>query len=983
MAKQQLLLVDADPRSVRVLEVSLKKAGYSVTTAKDGADALGKIELSTPDLILTDTRLPNVDGYALVRRLKERAEWASIPVVFLTSQKSIEDKIRGLELGVEDYLTKPIFVRELIARVNLLLARRAREGFVARQASSTGGRTRFAGSIADMGVVDLLQTFEVSRKSGIVHLFLESGDAHIYFRDGKVVDATLGALGGEEAVYRALLLNEGNFEVEFCRVENAEVIEASTQGLLMEGMRRVDEWGKLLESLPPLTTVFEVHSGELLERLNEIPDELNGILRLFDGKRTLMQVVDASPFEDLSTLSTISKLYFEGLLVPVEGAHPPEAPEDVILSEAYGHPDARALGARDGRAEELAPTSLALRSRAGAAMDAEEDSVVPDRVSEPPGFMRSSRVVAPYRAVMDGTSTRAGHRGPETVRSEVAPVTERAIMTPSYGTPVAALPDSRRGGGVFRGVGGAPVVSGSAYDLYAPSSQAPTTAREGWLGRSAPSSRPEARTLRPGDMAAPAREEAWTPRKEGPPFVEEGPPPAAPGEGPPFVEEGPPPPSPEEAPPFTEEPPEVDAGASPYEETTAPPEVPYGHPEASALWTDSLPPEEALSEARSREPLPPEPQTEEVVAYDEAPPPLDRPPSPEPEMPAAYDEIPPPLPSTVLQEPEPEVPPARVEVPALPVAHAQAERIERVPADSGPKEIGLAPFPLSVSAGKPSEDFEGVVAVEVPQTPRIEGRARGGRAPSGARAPIEEAPRALSPEDDPFDEDEIPGLRRRWKKRRITRQERVLRVVAGVVLGFVVAGVAIFLLDRSRSLKPGVDESATVAAPTPSERPTAVVTAVVAPVEVAETPPAPVSARPSVETPPPVAPVSAPVRSFEPVFTAAPGSLPPPVGGAPNAPSGGAAKPVEPVAPAAPAPDDSGPLSIRITRALESNQTGRAVQLAQQYTAQSPGNPQAWYLRGAAEQAAGRSGKASFRKCAELSPAESPQGAECKSLAGM
>jgi len=132
VAKQQLLLVDADARSLRVLEVSLKKAGFSVTTAQDGADALAKIELSPPDLILTDTRLPNMAGYALVRRLKENRDWAGIPVVFLTSQKSIEDKIRGLELGVEDYLTKPIFVRELIARVNLLIARCMREGIATK-----------------------------------------------------------------------------------------------------------------------------------------------------------------------------------------------------------------------------------------------------------------------------------------------------------------------------------------------------------------------------------------------------------------------------------------------------------------------------------------------------------------------------------------------------------------------------------------------------------------------------------------------------------------------------------------------------------------------------------------------------------------------------------------------------------------------------------------------------------------------------------
>ncbi len=317
MAKQKLLLVDADPRSVRVLEVSLKKAGYSVTTATDGLDALAKIESLTPDLVLTDTRLPKLDGYTLVRTLKERTEWSAIPVVFLTSQKSIEDKIRGLELGVEDYLTKPIFVRELIARVNLLLAKRTQENIAATK-PTTSGRTRFSGSTQDMAIVDLLQTFEVSRKSGVVHLRGAAQDARIYFRDGKVVDAELGRLRGEEAIYRALIWNDALFEVEFKPIQSEDVIGGSTQAILMEGMRRVDEWGRLCEQLPPLSTVFEIDHEQLLERLNEIPDELNGILRLFDSARALSDVVDDSPFEDLSTLSTITKLYFEGLYPPVE-----------------------------------------------------------------------------------------------------------------------------------------------------------------------------------------------------------------------------------------------------------------------------------------------------------------------------------------------------------------------------------------------------------------------------------------------------------------------------------------------------------------------------------------------------------------------------------------------------------------------------------------------------------------------------------------
>jgi DNA-binding response OmpR family regulator len=336
VAKKQLLLVDADPRSVRVLEVSLKKAGYSVTTATDGADALSKIEFSIPDLILTDTRLPRLDGYELVRRLKEHTEFAQLPVVFLTSQKSIEDKIRGLELGVEDYLTKPIFVRELIARVNLLLARRTQEKMATSMPTSR--RTRLSGSLEDMGVVDLLQTFEVSRKGGIARISSGRRETRVFFRDGKVVDAQLGQLRGEEAVYRALIWTSGTFEVEFCPVSNEDIIPTSTQGLLMEGMRRVDEWGRLCEQLPSMKTIFEVDHEQLVERLNEIPDELNGILRLFDGKRTLIDVVDESPFEDLSTLSTITKLYFEGLLVVSQAA----IDEDVVPSVAEPLPDSSA-----------------------------------------------------------------------------------------------------------------------------------------------------------------------------------------------------------------------------------------------------------------------------------------------------------------------------------------------------------------------------------------------------------------------------------------------------------------------------------------------------------------------------------------------------------------------------------------------------------------------------------------------------------------
>lgn len=333
MAKQNLLLVDADPRSRRVLEVSLRKAGYSITAANDADQALELVGLSLPDLILSDTRLPGMDGFGLVEKLKSNDEWRDIPFVFLSSDVSLESKVRGLELGVE-YLTKPIYIKEVITRVNLELQRKQREGIGLRTST---GKTRFSGTLHDMGLVDLLQTIDISRKSGVLHLGAGERSGAIYFKDGQVLDAELGHLRGEPAIYRALVWNQGSFEIDFTDVTGERHIKVSTQGLLMEGMRRVDEWGRLLEQLPPLESVFEVQDEQLIERLAEIPDEINDILKHFDGHRSLMAVVDAAGGDDLATLAAVSKLFFEGLIfdtgrvAPLEVVNPEhvEEPEEV------------------------------------------------------------------------------------------------------------------------------------------------------------------------------------------------------------------------------------------------------------------------------------------------------------------------------------------------------------------------------------------------------------------------------------------------------------------------------------------------------------------------------------------------------------------------------------------------------------------------------------------------------------------------------
>jgi CheY-like chemotaxis protein len=324
MARQNLLLVDGDTRSRRVLEVSLRKAGFSVTTAEDMGTALLVLEHGEPDLIISDTRLPERDGFELCTEVKNNPKWSSIPFVFLTSAKAIEDKIRGLELGVEDYLVKPIYIKEVTTRLRILLQRKQREKLERKD----GARTKFTGHLADMAVVDLMQTIEISRKSGVIHFETELGDATTWFRDGRIIDAEMGRLHGESAVYRLLGLTEGSFVVEFKQVSRNAVIRETTQGLLMEGMRRVDEWGRLLEQLPPLDAVLAADTRVLQERPEPLESELAAMLRRFDGRRTIIEVVDDSGKDDLEALETISSLYFEGLLTPSLEGLPDEDESD-------------------------------------------------------------------------------------------------------------------------------------------------------------------------------------------------------------------------------------------------------------------------------------------------------------------------------------------------------------------------------------------------------------------------------------------------------------------------------------------------------------------------------------------------------------------------------------------------------------------------------------------------------------------------------
>jgi len=121
----KILLVDDDPRLRDLVRLSLERAGFAVVTAADGARAITHAAREAPDLIVLDIGLPELDGFEVCRRIRARSE---VPILFLTARDDEIDRILGLELGADDYVTKPFSPRELVARVKAILKRTTQVG---------------------------------------------------------------------------------------------------------------------------------------------------------------------------------------------------------------------------------------------------------------------------------------------------------------------------------------------------------------------------------------------------------------------------------------------------------------------------------------------------------------------------------------------------------------------------------------------------------------------------------------------------------------------------------------------------------------------------------------------------------------------------------------------------------------------------------------------------------------------------------------
>src|SRR5215472_4752788 len=231
----KVLLVDDNPMIVGMLKQSLATLGQ-VNTAGDAADALLKAVDDPPDLLVTDYRMPGMDGRQLIENLRSRPATANFSAIILASKSDITERLSQQD-PVDDVVEKPFFLKEATRRIKRVIDKIALEKMT--KAAPSDGVLR--GSLAQMNVIDLMQSLEMGRKSCLLSLTRDDEKCDVYFNEGQVVHAGYGSLKGDEAVFKLLSWTGGNFQIDFEGKTTETTTRLNTQGLLMEGLRLLDE----------------------------------------------------------------------------------------------------------------------------------------------------------------------------------------------------------------------------------------------------------------------------------------------------------------------------------------------------------------------------------------------------------------------------------------------------------------------------------------------------------------------------------------------------------------------------------------------------------------------------------------------------------------------------------------------------------------------------------------------------------------------
>ena len=232
----KVLLVDDNPLILDLIRKGLDPHA-DIATCSDGTDALLQCISSPPDLVICDYRMPGLDGKQFVEKLRARTETRAVRVILVATRSDIEEKLRPVADTVEEFFEKPFYVKELASKTKKVLERIYWE----KKQKEAPQEGVIRGRLAEMNMIDLLQSLELGQKTCSLKVTRNGENCRMFFVEGQINHAELGSIAGDDAVYRVVGWPDGSFEIDFNSRSDKKTTTRSTQGLLMEALRILDE----------------------------------------------------------------------------------------------------------------------------------------------------------------------------------------------------------------------------------------------------------------------------------------------------------------------------------------------------------------------------------------------------------------------------------------------------------------------------------------------------------------------------------------------------------------------------------------------------------------------------------------------------------------------------------------------------------------------------------------------------------------------
>jgi CheY-like chemotaxis protein len=307
-----LLVVDDSRLILELVSDGFTSRGYLVYQAACAEDALELLDGASPDAIVADILMPGMDGWAFFEAVKNHERLSGTPFVFLTTEAELRKRLRGLNIGADDYVTKPFDVEELHARVERLIERRR-----AIERARAEDDTLLGGSMEHLAMPDLLQILSLHGTDGTLVLTSPPDEGRIVLDRGRIVHAECDAASGIKALYRMLGWVAASFRLvrRDPSRDDERTINAPTASLVMDGLVSLDEWHRWQPELPASEIPIEIDlaTGQDLKRI-DLDSVERELIDLIGAESTVDDILNGSPRTDAEIAAALCGCLERGVL---------------------------------------------------------------------------------------------------------------------------------------------------------------------------------------------------------------------------------------------------------------------------------------------------------------------------------------------------------------------------------------------------------------------------------------------------------------------------------------------------------------------------------------------------------------------------------------------------------------------------------------------------------------------------------------------